>query len=190
MQAPRKPDPSTISFKKAPKPPGPELWVQRLGANQSFEVIAIGNEVRGVETHWMRGVTEPHYDDRAQCPGCLAQARLDWKGYLHVYNVQKREQVFMELTPGAYHHLRTQVSDIEQLRGLSFQVERKGARNQPIKFTLLHTRPLKTNLPPEKDPMPSILKLWGIWASGEQLEPVAPAGEPPGDDLSPPPDCL
>jgi hypothetical protein len=158
---------------------GPELFMLRLKGNQKFTMNTLGRKIRGIEYHWSGGHSEPHFNPSSQCPGCKTAQNKKWKGYLHVYCVEMRQEVFLELTVASAKSLRHQLGSLPHMRGAIFQVKRTGSDQGRVYISILapHTHP--EVLPPEKDPRPSLLALYGY--SPEEiavmLNPQAVQGE-------------
>jgi hypothetical protein len=182
-----------ISYNDTPeKKIGPELWVHRMKANEEFTCTVYGSAVKGVETHWVAGGTQPHYRDSKICPGCQAQVRIDWKGYLHVFVWQKKAQIFLELTRSSYEALMSQVVEGKPLRGSVIKVKRTKAANGRLMIAIDgHTRRPEKDLPPEKDPRRSILRMWKIADGPSPLqEEVLEVQADFEEVMEPPPDHL
>lgn len=180
-----------ISFNDAPPKAGPELWIHRLSGGEELTCTVIGTKVRGVDTHWVGGRTQPHYRDEANCPGCQNQIRIDWKGYLHVFHWDKRAQIFLELTPNSFNALMAQITEDRPLRGAVLKIKRTKAKNGRLIVVVDQYSPKRENLPQERDPMSSILKLWKIYDDpGEVPTLPKPTGPEPDYGLEPPPDDL
>lgn len=147
---------------------GPELYMLRMKGSKCLTFTVWGSKVRGVWYHWNKGHSEPHYQDEKQCPGCVARQGKKWKGFLHVYCSEMRQEVFLELTRACAKSLVEQLGRAPSIRGAVIQVKRTGADNGRLYVTILNPCKSPELLPPEKDPRPSILKLWGL--TEEEIE--------------------
>jgi hypothetical protein len=141
---------------------GPELFILRMKADRRLTFQLWGTRIRGIWTHWSGPKSIPHFRDESICPGCLQGKPTRWKGYLHCYCVEMRQEVFLELTPASARSLRDQIHDPANMRGGVIQVKRGTGDNGRLYISILSHVPNVEALPKEKDPRPSILKLWGI----------------------------
>lgn len=141
---------------------GPELYMLRLKGAKCITFTVWGERVRGCYYHWLKDHSEPHYTDAENCPGCKARCETKWKGYLHGYASELRQEVFLELTRSAAKSLMTQLDNAASIRGAVIQVKRTVSDNGRLYITILNPCKQPELLPPEKDPRPSLLKLWGL----------------------------
>lgn len=141
---------------------GPEIFILRLKGGRVYTFSVWGRMIRGIWVHWRGDVSEPHYNDATECPGCIKLRPKRWKGYLHCYCYEMRQEVFLELTPSSAGSLKQQLSERAEMRGARIQVKRTGADNGRLYISVLTPMNPAEPLPAEKDPRPSILKLWGI----------------------------
>lgn len=158
----RKPKRNGIAFDDDIPSDGPELYMLRMKGNKCLTFTIYGTKVRGCWYHWHKDHSEPHFQDDEQCPGCKARQAKKWKGFLHVYCSESRQEVFLEVTRACAASLMQQLGGASSIRGAVVQIKRTGADNGRLYVTVL--TPVKTPeiLPAEKDPRPSILKLWGL----------------------------
>ena len=159
---------------------GPELFMLRIKGNQKFTMNCLGSKIRGVEYHWVGGHSEPHSNPSHNCPGCKNAQNKKWKGYLHVYCVEMRQEVFLELTAASAKSLRHQIGQQPTMRGQIFQVKRTGSDQGRIYISMMTPHGQPEILPPEKDPRPSILALYGFSPEeiADMLDPAGPQEEP------------
>lgn len=158
---------------------GPELFMLRIKGNQKFTMNVFGRAIRGIFYHWHDGASEPHYEPSKDCPGCKHAQNKKWKGYLHCYCVEMRQEVFLELTAAAAKSLKHQLGNISNYRGSIFQIKRTTSDNGRLFISILapHTQP--EILPAEKDPRPSLLALYGF-TKEEICEMLAPQTDQEG----------
>jgi hypothetical protein len=152
---------STLNTCHTPPPNGPELLIVRLKAGKKLLCVILSQSLWGVWTHWNGARSEPCFQERAHCNGCKRGLPKRWKGYLHVWDLERRRQVFVELTPVAAESINSQVGLGSVLRGYRVTLERmKGDQSRLI----VHVHPMHTDsdtLPPAKDPAGTLTKLWG-----------------------------
>lgn len=160
---------------------GPELFMLRLKGNQKFTMNALGSKIRGIEYHWIGGHSEPHFNPSKDCPGCKQAQNKKWKGYLHTYCVEMRQEVFLELTAASAKSLKHQLGQCPTMRGAIFQIKRTGSDQGRVYISILapHTQPHL--LPAEKDPRPSLLALYGY--SPEEIAAMLDPGAAPEEQV-------
>jgi len=141
---------------------GPEIFVLRIKGGRMYTFSIWGTQIRGVWAHWTGLRSEPHYNDESECPGCKALKPKRWKGYLHCYCYEMRQEVFLELTPNSASALKQQLASGMSMRGSRVQIRRTKADNGRLEVAFLARVETVDAIPPEKDPRPSILKLWGV----------------------------
>ncbi len=171
--------PGDVDFDDEPPMPGPECFILRLKANQLYTFLIFGQKIKGVWYHWNNGRSEPHFRNEAACPGCLARRKKAWKGFLHCFVQELKQDVFLELTNGAAMALKHQMANPNEMRGHRINVKRGNGNNAKLTIQLLQQHPDPGCLPPEKDPLKSVMKLWGVdltdlrkWMPEEKLPPV------------------
>lgn len=183
------PDVDDISFNDKPPEAGPELWVHRLKGAEELTCTVFGTAVRGVDTHWVAGGTQPHYKNEATCPGCKAKVRIDWKGYLHCFDWKRGRQFFLEMTPASHKALMSQIEPGKPLRGSIIRVKRSKAGNGRLSIVVDRNSRRDDKLPAEVDPRLSILRLYQLDDETEQEAPRdGPIGEEPDYSMEKPPD--
>lgn len=148
--------------------PGPEVYILRMKGNRCLTFTIWAVKIRGIWIHWRGTHSEPHYRDEEHCPGCQSKQEKRWKGFLHCYCSEMKQEVFLELTPTSAHSLRAQLAGRASMRGGVIQVRRTAAENGRLYISTLTPVSDTSMLPPEKDPRPSILRLWGV--KDEQAE--------------------
>lgn len=149
-----------------PTPPrsGPELYILRLGASESLTFHCFSRQCFGIWVHFDQIVhrSQPHYTDEGECDGCLRQLPKRWKGFLHCWCVEKKQQVFVELTPASAGALIGQQATGETLRGKGIFLQRTKGKNGRLHVRILPGQIDPQSMPEEIDVLPSLLKLWGI----------------------------
>lgn len=141
---------------------GPDLFIKRMAAGEAKTFTIWGTRIRGMWVHWNPGTSksEPHFDD--QCAACKLGHAKRWKGFLHSYCSEDRQECFLEVTPTSADAIMAQIDDPSLLRGCVIRVVRSAAGNGRLKVQMLTPVGDSIRLPKEKDPRRSILKLWGI----------------------------
>lgn len=141
---------------------GPTLFIKRMQGAEKRTFTVWGSRVRGIWVHWNSATngSEPHYEEN--CSACSKAIPKRWKGFLHAYCQEDRQEVFLELTPTGASALMSQLDDPSNLRGSLIRVSRSVAKNGRLTIQYTGSIPDKNALPKEKDPRRSILKLWGV----------------------------
>lgn len=153
---------------------GPEIFILRMKGQRTLTFSVWATKVKGIWVHWLGSHSAPHFRNEQECPGCLKRAQKRWKGFLHCYCYEMRQEVFLELTPASARSLADQLCHNATMRGARIQVKRTTADNGRLFISVLAPMPDGSPLPAEKDPRRSILRLWGIseqdadaWLSSE-----------------------
>jgi hypothetical protein len=150
-----------------PPRPGPELWIRRLRAGQSMTATILAASLYGLIVHWAGSKSAPCYKDKKKCDGCKRQLPQRWKGYLHAFDHDKREQCFVEVTPLTAESLASQVGTRGGYRGVRVRFERLNGDKARMRVTLLGTTDLGIEMPKERDPYETLAKLWGLPGGSE-----------------------
>lgn len=153
---------------------GPEIFILRLKANSNHTMTVLGDEIVGIWVHWTGKKSEPHYEPSEECRACLQKRPKRWKGFLHCFDHVLGQEVFLELTPASASNLAKQLPKTGALRANRFSIRRGAGDSARMQIQLLTVAQQPEALPPQRDPRPSILKLWGIddtekegWLPGE-----------------------
>lgn len=160
----RLPDDSPLSLELQPVPPkeGPEIYILRLKGSEGFTFTVYSDAIFGIWVHWSGDRSAPHYTDAKRCPGCGRDEPKRWKGFLHCYCIEKKQEVFLELTPASANSLTDQLAVGELLRGQGLFVKRTKGDNGRLLIRVLNAHPDPKSLPQALDPQVSIMSLWGI----------------------------
>lgn len=153
--------PLSLAIDHNPPKEGPEIFILRLRGSERFSFTCL-SELWGVWVHWSGQKSAPHYSDTKRCPGCRTQDPMRWKGFVHAFCVEKRQEVFLELTPASAHALNAQLATGELLRGQGIVVQRTKGDNGRLLVRVHSKCPDPDKLPPAKDPQESLMRLWGI----------------------------
>lgn len=160
-----------LAIENTPPTSGPEIYIYRLGAAESLTFHVFSRALFGIWVHWDRynKRSTPHYSDTARCDSCQRELPKRWKGFLHVWCVEKKQQLFLELTPSSANALQSQLASGETLRGKGVFVQRTKGKNGRLLIRVLPGSIDPQTMPEELDPLRSIMALWGI-------HPQAPGG--------------
>jgi hypothetical protein len=161
--------PLSLSVAPVPPRPGPEIYILRLKGAERFTFTVYSHAIFGVWVHWSGGKSSPHYTDADRCPGCARQEPKRWKGFVHCYCHEKKQEVFLELTPASAHSLLDQLAVGETLRGQGIFVNRTKGDNGRLLIRVMNPCREPEKLPEAKDPQESLMRIWGI-------HPLAPEG--------------
>jgi len=124
--------------------------------------VALSTCVKGFDTHWMNGRTRPHYENKRSCPGCQQKAPMRWKGFLHITGVDLRGEAFLEITPEGALQLMESLKPGDVLRGRQFSTRRtKNTIKSPLVLDLTNIIHPEENLIAERDPLFTVMKMWG-----------------------------
>jgi len=143
---------------------GPELFILRLKGNERFSFTSLATSIFGIWVHWSGNRSSPHYINAKKCPGCMEEQPKRWKGFLHAFCYEKKQEVFLELTPASASSLNRQVNAGRSTRGLRFTVLRTKGDNGRLVVQVEPYAPIagEETLPLEKSPLGSLIKLWGL----------------------------
>ena len=144
-----------------PPKPGPELFFLRLKGNEMHTFTIYSKALFGLNVHFVGKRSAPHYRNPAKCPGCRAKNGKRWKGFLHCFDHNLGQEVFLELTPASATSLLGQLPGRGNLRGNRIQVKRSPGDNGRLFISILTACTSIDKLPEAKDPLESLLKLWG-----------------------------
>jgi hypothetical protein len=144
-----------------PPEPGPKMWIVRLKKNEKVHCTILSKSMWGILTHWNGKNSEPCYEPADTCPGCQRKMAQRWKGYLHIYDHELRRDRFLELTPSAARSIVEQCDTNFPLRGQRVQVRRMNGDNARLKVEVQARLHDDFQLPEEKDPLPTLMALWG-----------------------------
>lgn len=147
--------------REIPKP-GPEIYILRLKGNNLYTMTILQSFPYGITVHWNGKKTEPHFKEEHLCPGCLKKQSRRYKYFVHCICHEMGQEVFLELTPHSAKSLELQLGKGTNYRGNRIQVKRTNASNGRLHVSVLTRCETPEVLPQEKDPLPSILALWGI----------------------------
>jgi len=150
----------------APPPAGPTHEVVQLRAGEQIDGAICSPAIWGVVTHWNdgagpKGRSERCTADKGACTGCDRELPSRWKGYVHLFDLHKRQEVFLEITPGAFDRILTEAPKGGTLRGLRLKARRSKGGDQGRFECELHLYAGDIELLPRpRDPEPILEILW------------------------------
>jgi hypothetical protein len=157
---------SDLSISSTPPPPGPDLWIRRLKANESLACVILSDELWGCHYHWNGRTSVPHTLPANECVGCNHQSPLKWHGYFHILEWPSRRQFFIELTPYAVHQLEQKTLLTTGFRGARVTFERGKGDQTRLKIEFLGPVIGDMKLPESRTPEKELRLLWGLPAKG------------------------
>jgi len=144
-------------------------------------VVLTGTSITGVLTHWQRGRTMPCAGKSCWCHEENIPAR--WKGYISCIRAPGGVEALLELTENAAQQLVEQTPDARDFRGIKCRVKRRTNKPTAPLDVVLEEFPCPIKLPPAVDPIPLLLRVWGLRLSWTQmlpgLQPTDPSEEIP-----------
>jgi len=145
-----------------PPAAGPTLKIFRIKGGKSGTFALFGSRIHGFWTHWAGSCSEPCTDPVQECVGHQREWPLRWKGYLHCFWQERSEEGFVELTPAARDDILMQLGGEGELRGARVTIARGAGDKTRLKIGILARWKAwaGSEVPPEKDPEPTLLKLW------------------------------
>lgn len=155
-------DPKKVKRIEFPSPTGaPEIRVLRLKGNNVVKGWICSEFLWGFMIHYNSGIkrSSPHYDSPHHCEGCVKNVPLKELFYLHLLSPQYG-QVFVEFTPTAALRVQSLLEGMASIRGAYIEVKRTQADNGRLIASVPEYFEPRTNLPPSKDPVESLSKLW------------------------------
>jgi len=157
---------------------GPEIWVRRLKANEEINFYSASPKFWLLWVHWAGDHSEPCFKDHKKCPGHRNGLPRRKRAFLYGWNAKSKQMEFLELPPQAAADTEALFMGPETLRGKLLRFKRGAgpkSRITPHLVSLMSEDQL-TKLPADKDPGPTIVKLWGIedMPDGAAAKPTIP----------------
>ena len=159
-----------MARKKAPwavkrKPPGEERVtpIEKIGQTDNLRVVALANEMYGLDTHWCGKTrrTIPCLEDQEkgiECPHHSLPRR--WKAWLCCYYHAKRKIVLVELTDLSVQGLYAQLGELP-LRGAVLMIRReRQEKRAPVVIEYLSHEHRMEPLPPATSEEATLKRLW------------------------------
>jgi hypothetical protein len=156
-------------FRRCDTPPrlGRIITIIRIGESEVRTFAVLSTRLFGVYTHWSgegrNGRTIRCHSDARKCKGCKQEMPRRWKGFLCVSSVEGKGKAFLELTPYAADLFMESLKDRIDARGMLIAVkrERKSLRS-PLLIEHIGEYGGVETLPPQADPEPTLIRLWGL----------------------------
>ena len=176
-----------ISWGACPPAPNERRFVRICcpRTKAGVHALLIAPRVTGVWTHYCDNRTVPCAG--LHCGICRDGHKPRWKGYIPCLEFPGRAVKLLEMTENAYQQLEALAKDRPTYRGLGVKVFRRHDRACAAMDVELVDHKYQHELPPPFDPVPILLRLWGIRvavdyraANGEAVNDVGeaiPTGE-------------
>lgn len=152
-----------LNTEHRPPAPGPRYPITRVTVGDSARMFTILAETLfGLWTHWTGRTSMPCLNHGMDCSGCRSAQPKRWKGYLHSFDHEKKDECFLELTPAACQELIQQAGREKDLRGLRLHLRRtKGGKHGRLNVQVLPAIGDNSRLPPARSPILTLSSLWG-----------------------------
>jgi hypothetical protein len=136
------------------------IWTARSVFPSIF--VLTGQSVLLAKTHWIEGRTRPCAGEHCFCSATGSRPKI--KGYVSAVLATKLTEGLLELTEGACQQLADLVPIGAELRGKKIAVRRRTAKAcSPVDVQIAHVS-LPCDLPASIDPIPYLMRLWGLRA--------------------------
>lgn len=141
-------------------PPDPKFHLFRVKAKKPFKGYVLSDQLTGTRTHFHNGRSRPHLD--VDCDGCNAGKRLDWHGYLAVWNPLATEVQILEITAASTDYIRRYLKYNRTLRGAEITATRpSGTNTGRLHIRLTPPDAIGKDLPPAIDVEKHMQRIWG-----------------------------
>jgi hypothetical protein len=135
--------------------------VIRVTTTEPQMYIIVSTVPWGQWTHWFGRRSHECRRDSGTCEGCKDGWPEKWQAYLHVTRPERGWEGFLEMTATAWKILEAQIKDGTTVRGCIVRLSRtKGGAKGRYLIEVLERRIPEDDLPPAKDPMPTLRMLW------------------------------
>lgn len=144
-----------------PSPRRETTWIERVRPGDKFEGIILSPVLWGLLSHWNGKHSMKCTEHPATCAGCINEMPLRGKWFLHVYDVKRKECVFLELTGRAARQLEVAIPTPNEFRGYAIEVQRSGlAVNGRLNLRVKSPERTSSQLPKAEDPRAACEHLW------------------------------
>jgi len=141
------------------KVPRPDVHRVTTTNRQTFVVFS--KNIFGQYIHWYGNRSHECTKDSKLCRGCKLEWPGKWLGYLDAYHLDVGARVFLELTLTAANLLSELAPSDANLRGLVVAVfKSKGGAKGRYHIEVKDLRKKASELPEERDPLPTLRFLW------------------------------
>jgi hypothetical protein len=159
---PQREEPGRIKRLGKPERSGaPAYRIERLKGSDRRKVVVLSDMFYGYQIHYDAASkrSEPCYENQSECPGCQKKKPVKRVFYLHVLEAGLRPY-FLELTEAAASIAMEILLGEETYRGVMMEFSRTKADNGRIRVAKCEYAERRTNLPPDRDPTPTLHILW------------------------------
>jgi hypothetical protein len=139
---------------------GPRIRILVVPPNRNIDLVVIGHQLVGVNTHWINNTTKPCQGRRCPYAADGAHPPTRWKGYLAVYEPKKGGIWLLELSDGAVRHCEQLQDRTLDLRGSGIHVWRHGGKKNARMFAELRTSNFTGGLPAGFDERAALERHW------------------------------
>lgn len=143
---------------------GAVLHLVRVGKDDRLSLAVLSDRLLSVAAHFnlKANRTQRCWGAENGCSGCEHEMRTMWNGYLHVVHTRTGKQGILELTLLASNRFKDLFHGRETVRGETIFVYRERASvKSPVVVEGLGPVAPDFFLPPAKDPLPTLRRLWG-----------------------------
>lgn len=154
-----------MSLNRCDSPPrlSGRIWVTRVTDTTNHQFTILSEKVHGYLTHWTGETTIKCLNHDEECPSCkVGKFPQRWKGYLHVRDEAKDQEVFLEIPPNGFPEFKIRTDNGQSLRGKRFTCHRTkgGPKGKLVVQFLAVDWNNKATLPKAIDPEATLLQLW------------------------------
>lgn len=147
----------------APPSRGNVYKVITVKPGQNGNMIVLAHKPFCMMCHYGNNRTSPCTKPFDACPGHINQWPLRWKGFLFVKTPSVSRPFFIAMTPQSHDDFKEALGKRESARGMIVNVFRTGAhKNSPLGITFVGEYQGDAALPDDVDPMPTLLRMWGL----------------------------
>ena len=146
--------------------PNPEQMPQRFELKRippggASGLICLSDDVVGSDVHYVGGRTVCCPGE--SCPANHDKCRIEWRGYLFVWNPRKQEVICIEVTPAAMAPIDQAYRDYDGLRGVKMEFTRRGEqKNGQLSSKCFAPARDKTGLPKAPSLRKFLCKVWQV----------------------------
>jgi hypothetical protein len=152
-----------LNQQKGPPPRRDVLWVERVRGGEKFTARVYSPSMWGVWTHYVKGFSQPCYENSELCCGGHLESNMRWYGYVHAYSFKRQRAVIIQLTAGAAREWLEQLAEGTVLRGQQIEVSRTAADKGRVHVQVQQYQTVAADaIPPHIDPYRSLLAMWKV----------------------------
>lgn len=143
-------------------------YVLRLKGSKSCTLQCYSKNFWGFKIHWVGDHSEPHAKDATKCHWCQRNMPIKERYYLFGWDVDGKQEVFLEFTFNAARAVKKQLPKDCNMRGLGIYLSRTKSDNGRLNVHILNGRLDEKTLKPDRDPIHTLRALWRV-KSGAQF---------------------